>query len=65
MLRFVIRKKEKSCDSAEMTRLITLDANVPELEGLLKKGGYDQYAFEHYELVGVEMLPVTKEDPTK
>lgn len=42
-----------------MEKLITLDLEVPELERILKKGGYDQYYYEHYDLIGVE---IKKED---
>lgn len=59
MLRFIIKKREKSFDSCERISLVSLDIDVPELETLLKKGGYDQYAYEHHELVGAEILAPT------
>lgn len=59
MIRFIIRERTKTCDSCPMEKLITLDLEVPELERILKKGGYDQYYYEHYDLIGVE---IKKED---
>ena len=64
MIRFIIKRRFKSCDSCEDVTFITLDSECPELEKLLKKGGYDQYAYDHHELVGVEILANQPKGPS-
>lgn len=56
MIRFIIKKEHKTCDSSPMVDYQTLVLDVPELEKVLVKGGYDQYFYEHYSLVGVEIV---------
>jgi hypothetical protein len=62
MLKFILINKSKNCDSCEHIRWITLDADLPQLEQMLRKGGYDQYAYDHTDLVGVEIIEPKPEE---
>lgn len=60
MIRFIIKKRHKDCDSAPLETFITLDIDVPQLEQMLRRGGWNQYAYEHFDLEGVELIPEEK-----
>jgi hypothetical protein len=59
MLRFIIRSKYKDrCNGVECERLTTIDGEVPQLESILRGGGFAEDGYELYELVGVEVLDI-------
>lgn len=57
MIRFIVQRHEQDHNSGlERRDFVTLDASVPELERLLRKGGRGEMGFEHYKLLGAELL---------
>lgn len=57
MIRFIVQRHEQDHNSGlERRDFVTLDASVPELEQLLRKGGRGEVGFEHYQLLGAELL---------
>lgn len=56
MIRFILKKTHGTCDHPKKEDLYTIDVAVPELENALRRGGYDQYAFEQHDLIGVEII---------
>lgn len=57
MLRFVIERHESDFNSGmERRDIMTLDAELPQLEELLKRGGKGEMGFESWQLRGVEIL---------
>lgn len=57
MLRFILVKCESDCDLNYKPRehYFTQDIECPELESILRKGRKSRYAYEYYELRGVEI----------
>ncbi len=57
MIRFIVQRHEQDHNSGlERRDFVTIDASVPELEQLLRKGGRGEMGFEHYQLLGAELL---------
>jgi hypothetical protein len=58
MLRFVLKRKTNDVYSgAVFSTVFTIDANVPDLESALSRGGYGaEQGYDLTELVGVEVL---------
>ncbi|WP_312911027.1 hypothetical protein [Stutzerimonas nitrititolerans] len=57
MIRFIVQRHEQDHNSGlERRDFVTLDASVPELERLLCRGGRGEMGFEHWQLLGVELL---------
>lgn len=56
MLRFILKVRRTSCDHPLYESYRTIDLDVPELEKLLKSGGYSQYGSEDCSLHAVEIL---------
>lgn len=60
MLRFILRRETRDHhNDFASTAHITYDAQVPELEMMLRKGGSGPYGFDSTHLVGVEVLDDT------
>lgn len=64
MIRFILKRKFKACDSAEDVSFQTFDAECPELEINLQRGGWDQHSYDHFELVGIEILKPQPKGPS-
>ncbi len=61
MIRFVIEKHEVQYGPGLDRRdYLTLDLDLPELEGLLRRGGKGEGGFESWRLLGAEILEETK-----
>ena len=57
-LRFILRRQTKDPHSGmETCDLSTMLAHVPELEAMLRSGGYGNGGYDITELVGVELVP--------
>jgi len=57
MLRFIVSKNWKDTVSgAEGQQFVTIDGDITELEDLLLSGGFGEDGYEHYHLVGVEIV---------
>lgn len=57
MIRFIVQRHEQDHNSGlERRDFVTLDASVPELERLLLRGGRGEMGFEHWQLLGAELL---------
>lgn len=57
MLRFVIKQHDQDHNQGTDHRdYYTIDADVPELEAALRRGGTGPMGFERHELLGVELL---------
>lgn len=63
MIRFIIRKKQSSSflGNESMTSYLTMLLDVPQLEEVLRQGGYGEDAYEFCELVGCELVDDKKE----
>lgn len=58
MIRFVVECHEMQYDSGRERRdYVTVDADLPELEELLARGGKGESGFESWRLLGAEILP--------
>lgn len=59
MLRFIIQNQfqDQNVDADCWVAHYTLDADVPELEAALTRGGYSETGFDRHRLLGVEVLP--------
>ena len=64
MLRFVLKRKTNDVYSgAVFSTVFTIDANVPDLESALDRGGYGaEQGYDLTELVGVEVLRVAPQE---
>lgn len=59
MLRFIIKRHQGDAYSGlNETAFFTVDADVPELEAMLTRGGMGGPSFDAYTLTGVEILRV-------
>lgn len=57
MIRFIVQRHEQDHNCGlERRDFVTIDASVPELERLLRKGGRGEMGFESYQLLGAELL---------
>ena len=57
MLRFIIERHEADYNNnINRKDISTIEADVPELELLLKQGGTGPMGFESYQLIGVEEI---------
>lgn len=60
MIRFIVERHEADCNADFNRRdFITLDADLPELEEMLRRGGIGEMGFESWRLLGAEVLPVS------
>ena len=58
MLRFIVKVQTRTHPGQEeLVGHITIDAEVPELEATLNKGGLDEDRYCVYSLVGVDVRP--------
>ncbi len=58
MIRFVVEVHEMQFGPGIDRRdYVTLDVDLPELEGMLKRGGRGEGGFESWQLLGAEVLP--------
>lgn len=59
MIRFILKRRFDNAHNnlGCVESLLTLDAEVPELQRWLTSGGWGNAGFEHIELVGAEILP--------
>lgn len=55
MIRFIMLKDEKGISGAESQNWYTIDAEVPELEAALTRGGYAEDRWEIHKMVGAEV----------
>ena len=57
MIRFICRHNWKdSISGAESHSLFTIDAEIPEIESVLTKGGFGENGYEFNECIGVEVV---------
>ncbi len=57
MLRFIVSKNWKDqVSGAEGQSFITIDGDITELEDRLRSGGFGENGYEHYHLIGVEII---------
>lgn len=57
MLRFIIRRKWRDGVSGlETDEFATLDTNCPELEEILKRGGFGDSGYDYSSVAGVMVL---------
>lgn len=57
MLRFVLQTNWKNTvNGAEGANLFTIDVSVPELEMVLRDGGFSESGYTFHQLVGVELI---------
>ena len=66
MIRFILTRRfsDTHIDMGEIKTFITVDADVPELEAMLSRGGYGNAGFEFISVTGCEVLsPQPKEKP--
>lgn len=62
MLRFIVERHEMHYGPGIDRRdYFTLDIDLPELEGMLVRGGSGEGGFESWRLIGVEVLPTEKQ----
>jgi len=61
MIRFIVKCERKNIDSPVITTLHSIDVDVPEIERVLRRGGYDQRSYEYWKLEGVELLELKGE----
>jgi hypothetical protein len=60
MLRFIVSKNWKdNVSGAEGQSFETIDGDIETLERCLTSGGFGEDAYEHYHLVGVEIIKIT------
>ena len=58
MLRFIlVRRRKDAHTGCESAAHFTLDADVEELENVLRRGGFGPNEYDMTELIGVEVLP--------
>lgn len=57
MIRFIVQQHQNDFNSGlESKTFHTIEIDVPELEELLNRGGKGEMGFEHWQLLGVEIL---------
>lgn len=57
MIRFVLKMSERNAIAGyDREALVTVDADVPSLEALLKRGGHGENGFEIWQLLGAEVI---------
>lgn len=58
MIRFIlIRETRDRVSGASGHDYVTIDADVPQLEEALRRGGYGEDCYDHSSLVGCEVRP--------
>jgi hypothetical protein len=61
MIRIIVRKDNAAmaanAGGAVLSTFKTIDVDIPELEALLRSGAKRETAFEHTQVVGVEVIP--------
>ena len=65
MIRFVVERHEmQHSQGIDWRDYVTVDVDLPELEALLKRGGFGENGFEAWRLLGAEILqPNTTHTP--
>lgn len=59
MIRFIIKHKQKiRFQNAEHERIYTLDAECPELEAELSRGGFGEDSYDTRQVLDTEILKV-------
>ena len=57
MLRFIIKRKVKcQYNGGEEEVFETVDAEVPGVEAMLRRGGFSEGGYDYSHLVGIELL---------
>jgi hypothetical protein len=57
VIRFIIRRREHDFNiDLKTERFYTIDADVPELESALQRGGFGEMGYESHDFVGVEVI---------
>lgn len=57
MIRFIIKRRQRWRDERETFQdWETLDLDIPELERILRQGGYGIDAYDRYDVEGVTVL---------
>ena len=57
MIRFIVERHHADHNVGfERRDIITLDKDLPDLEAMLRKGGYGEMGFDSWRLLGAEVI---------
>lgn len=57
MIRFIVQRHESDFNSGLDSKTFhTFEIDVPELEQMLSQGGRGEMGFEHWQLLGIEIV---------
>lgn len=58
MIRFIFQRNTKLTCGAETVSHFTIDVDVPEIEEVLKHGGFGEDIYDYSKLIGVTLVEV-------